>query len=55
MGTPTPQAFLEDYKNRVTAQMPLIRDRSDEDLGDTGVPYIAMDQRYVPLRNTTTI
>ena len=50
----TPQDLLERYKTLVTMAMRPIRDGSDEDMGGMGVPYIAMDQRYIPLRNTTT-
>lgn len=50
----TPEALLNRYKTLVTMAMAPIRDGGDEDMGDAGVPYIAIDQRYIPLRNTTT-
>lgn len=54
MNNPTPQDLLDRYKFLVTAAMAPIRDGGDEDMGDTGVPYFTIDQRYIPLRNTTT-
>lgn len=54
MNKPTPQDLLNRYKTLVTIAMAPIRDGGDEDMGGAGVPYIAMDQRYIPLRNTTT-
>ena len=51
----TPQQLLERYKTLVTMALPPMVEGSDEDLGYTGVPSFAIDQRYIPLRNTTTI
>lgn len=51
---PTPQQLLQEYKTLVTMAMQPIRDGSDEDMGYMGVPAFAIDQRYIPLRNTTT-
>jgi hypothetical protein len=45
----SPQDFLDRYKTLVTMAMPPIRDGSDEDMGAAGVPYVAIDRRYIPL------
>ena len=48
------QELLDRYKTAVTMAMEPIRDGGDEDMGAMGTPYFTIDQRYIPLRNTTT-
>lgn len=50
-----PAAFLQQYAKGVSTQLPLMRERSDEEMGYGETPSIAVDERYVPLRSTTTI
>lgn len=54
MNQRTPEQLLNEYKFLVNTAMNSMGEGSDETRPGAETPYFTVDQRYIPLRNTTT-
>lgn len=54
MNQRTPEQLLNEYKFLVNTAMNSMGEGSDETRPGAETPYFTVDQRYMPLRNTTT-
>ena len=55
MMNPAAEALRDRYKFLVNVALNSMGEGSDETRPGAETPYFTVDQRYIPLRNTTTI